>query len=243
MIFYSSEYSHPGHHRRENEDAVYSDVRSGLWCVADGMGGHQQGRMASQFLVDMVAVLPASYSLDVRVEALETKIFSLNEQLVNKAKQLSVDSLGKKQIIGCTFVILLSDGVNCTCLWAGDSRLYLLRANNLYQISDDHTVVNDLLARGVITPEQSVDHPQAHVVTRALGASAQVKLEKKTFQLNVNDRYLLCSDGLHNELEAKDISSALAMPQSSQSCRVLMDKVLQGDARDNLTACVIGVHN
>ena len=242
MIFYSSEYSHPGHHRSENEDAVYSDARSGLWCVADGMGGHQQGRLASQLLVDAVAVLPASYSLALRVEALEKKLFSLNELLVDKARRLSVDTLREKQTIGCTFVILLSDGLNCTCLWAGDSRLYLLRANNLYQRSDDHTVVNDLLVRGVITQEQSVNHPQAHVVTRALGATAQIRLDKKTFKLNVNDRYLLCSDGLHNELEAKDISSALSTSQSSQSCRMLVDKVLQGSARDNLSVCVVGVH-
>ena len=242
MIFYSSEYSHPGHHRRENEDAVYSDARSGLWCVADGMGGHQQGRMASELLVDAVSCLPASPTLEVRVQALEKKLFSLNTLLISKANQLNVDSLGKQQTIGCTFVILLSDGVNCTCLWVGDSRLYLLRANSLYQISDDHTVVNDLLHRGVITPEQSVNHPQAHVVTRALGASMQIKIDKKTFQLNSDDRYLLCSDGLYNELKAEDISSALAMSQSSQSCRMLVDKVLQGQAGDNLSACVIGVH-
>jgi len=242
MIWRSSEYSHKGHYRHENEDAVYSDVCSGVWCVADGMGGHQQGKLASQLLVNTVASLPANRSLTLRVEALEKKLFALNEILQEKAQKLSVERRGQKQTIGCTFVILLSDGVNCTCLWAGDSRLYLLRAGNLYQISDDHTLVNDLITRGVITQEQSENHPQAHVVTRALGASAEMNFDKKTFQLQANDRYLLCSDGLHNELEAQDISQALAALSSSQSCRMLVDKVLQGNARDNLTVCVTGVH-
>ena len=234
MIWRSSEYSHKGHCRHENEDAVYSDVRSGIWCVADGMGGHQQGRLASQLLVSTVASLSVNRSLTLRVEALEQKLFALNEILQKKAQ--------KNQIIGCTFVILLSDGVNCTCLWAGDSRLYLLRAGNLYQISDDHTLVNDLLSRGVITQEQSKNHSQAHVVTRALGASAEISFDKKTFQLQANDRYLLCSDGLHNELEAQEISQALAALTSSHSCRMLVDKVLLGSAKDNLTACVTGVY-
>jgi len=234
MIWKSSEYSHKGHCRHENEDAVYSDVRSSIWCVADGMGGHQQGQLASQLLVKTVASLPANQSLILRVEALEKRLFALNEILIKKAQQ--------NQTIGCTFVILLSDGVNCTCLWAGDSRLYLLRGANLYQISDDHTLVNDLLARGVITQEQSENHPQAHVVTRALGASEEISFDKKTFRLHADDRYLLCSDGLHNELKAQDISQALAALSSSYSCRMLVDKVLEGSARDNLTACVTGVY-
>lgn len=242
MIFRSSEYSHRGHQRQENEDAVYSDERSGIWCVSDGMGGHQQGRMASQLLVDTVASLPVNLSLALRVAELEKRLFSLNEVLVNKALQLSAERQGTKQTIGCTFIIMLSDGVSCTCLWAGDSRLYLLRAENLYQISDDHTVVNDLLTRGVITQEQSENHPQSHMVTRALGASAHIMFDKKSFKLKAADRYLLCSDGLHNELEAQDISSALTAPTSRHSCSVLVAKVLQGYAKDNLTACVIGAY-
>ncbi len=251
LIWYSSEYSHVGHRRSENEDAVYSNARTGVWCVADGMGGHAQGRFARQSIIETVAAVPDFGSLESRVKETLKRIFSLNEVLFNKGLEVedphgsniapdgSQKANRKRQTIGCTFVILLSDGLRCTCLWAGDSRLYLLRQGNLFQITEDHTVVNDLIAKGILTQEQSVNHPQSHIVTRALGASDSLLLEKKTFLAKPGDHYLLCSDGLYNELDAEDISSALAVTESSQGCRLLIDKVLKGDAADNLTACVI----
>lgn len=239
MIWSSSEYSHPGHRRKINEDAVYSDARSGIWCVADGMGGHQYGDLASQYLIETIASMPVYPSLDARVNELQNRIFALNQTLYEKGGALSLGTHGKRQTVGCTFVIFISDGVHNTCLWAGDSRLYLLRNGNLYQITDDHSVVNDLVSRGVISETESHNHPQSHVVTRALGASKTLSIEKKIFTAQEGDRYLLCSDGLYNELEPSDISAALNINDSSQSCRELVDKVLATEATDNLTVCVI----
>lgn len=239
MIWNSSEYSHPGHRRKNNEDAVYSNARSGVWCVADGMGGHQNGGLASQWLVDAIASTPAYATIDECVNELQKRIFALNQTLYDKGGALSENSHTKRQTVGCTFVIFISDGVRNACLWAGDSRLYLLRNDNLYQITDDHSLVNDLVSRGIITESEAHNHPQAHVVTRALGASETLSFEKKIFKAQQGDRYLLCSDGLYNELEPSDISAALAMSESSQSCRALVDKVLKTEATDNLTACVI----
>lgn len=239
MIWNSSEYSHPGHRRKVNEDAVYSDARSRVWCVADGMGGHQNGRLASQWLIEAIASTPVYPSLEASVNEMQKRIFALNQTLYEKGGALITGANNKRQTIGCTFVILISDGVHNTCLWAGDSRLYLLRNDNLYQITDDHSVVNDLVARGIISAAESHNHPQSHVVTRALGASETLSLEKKVFTAQEGDRYLLCSDGLYNELEPSDISAALAINESSQSCRELVDKVLATEATDNLTACVI----
>lgn len=239
MIWNSSEYSHPGHRRAINEDAVYSDARSRIWCVADGMGGHQNGDLASQWLVEAIASMPIYPSLDASVSELQKRIFSLNQTLYEKGGELSVGSHNKRQTVGCTFVIFISDGTHNTCLWAGDSRLYLLRNEHLYQITDDHSVVNDLISRGVISEAESHNHPQSHVVTRALGASKALSIEKKMFTAQEGDRYLLCSDGVYNELEPNDISAALAFDDSSQSCRALVDKVLETEAGDNLTVCVI----
>ncbi len=239
MIWNSSDYSHPGHSRKINEDAVFSDPRSGTWCVADGMGGHEQGGLASLLLVETIADAPIYGSLEQRVKEIQQRILRLNQALYAKGRDVISDHNGKRQIIGCTFVILISDGLYSTCLWAGDSRLYLLREDNLYQITDDHTVVNDLLARGVISKSDSENHPQSHIVTRALGAAEHVEFEKKTFAAREGDRYLLCSDGLYNELDSNDISEALSIEGSSNSCRVLIEKVLQTDATDNLTGCVI----
>lgn len=239
MIWNSSEYSHPGHRRKHNEDAVYSNARSGIWCVADGMGGHQQGALASQWLVETIASMAVFPTLDSCVSALEKRIFALNQTLYEKGGALALSAHSKRQTVGCTFVILITDGVRNTCLWAGDSRLYLLRNNNLYQITSDHSVVNDLVSRGVISADESNNHPQSHVVTRALGASKTLSIEKKIFTAQQGDRYLLCSDGLYNELEPRDISEALSINESSQSCRSLVDKVLKTDATDNLTACVV----
>ena len=239
MIWSSSDYSHPGHRRSTNEDAVYSDARSGVWCVADGMGGHQYGGLASQLLIEAVASTPLYRSLDARVNELQKRIFALNQTLYEKGLAITGNAHNSRQTIGCTFIIFLSDGTYSACLWAGDSRLYLLRDENLYQVTNDHSVVNELVARGVISEAESHEHPQAHVVTRALGASDSIALEKKVFAVKNGDRYLLCSDGLYNELEPEEISAALTSKESSQGCRVLVDKVLETEAPDNLTACVI----
>lgn len=239
LIWCSSDYSHPGHRRKENEDAVYNDARSRIWCVADGMGGHQHGGLASKLLVETMASMPVCSSLDLRVKEAQQRLFILNQALFAKGREISSDSSGKREIVGCTFVILMSDGVYNTCLWAGDSRLYLLRGSDLFQVTDDHTVISDLLSRGVISKEESENHPQSHVVTRALGAAESIQLEKKTFLAKDGDRYLLCSDGIYNELMPTDIAAALALDESNQSCRCIVDKVLKTDAADNLTACVV----
>lgn len=239
MIWRSSEFSHPGHRRKTNEDAVYSNARTGVWCVADGMGGHQQGGLASQWLVETMAATPVYPSFEARINDVQNRIFALNRRLYDKGGDLANGQQSKRQTVGCTFVILLSDGTHNACLWAGDSRLYLLRNEHLYQITEDHSVVNDLVGRGIISKEESQQHPQSHVVTRALGASKTISLEKKIFATQSGDRYLLCSDGLYNELEPSDISTALSMSECNQSCRELIDKVLATEASDNLTACVI----
>ena len=133
MIWHSSDYSHKGHRRKSNEDAVFSDPRAGIWCVADGMGGHEHGGMASQLLIETMTSLPLYSSQERRVSEVQNRIFNLNQMLYQKGQSLALSSHTKRQTIGCTFVILLSDGIHNTCLWAGDSRLYLLRKDNLYQ--------------------------------------------------------------------------------------------------------------
>lgn len=240
LIWCSSDYSHPGHQRAENEDAVFGDARFGIWCVADGMGGHQGGRLASQLFVNAIASMVNRGSLHSRVQTVENCIFELNHRLFQQGERgATVAPDGRRQTIGCTFVVLLSDGLHCTCLWAGDSRLYLLRRGNLYQITDDHSVVSDLVSRGIITADQAETHPQRHVVTRALGADENIQIAKKTFVAEDEDCYLLCSDGLYNELDTTDIALALGINNSRQSCRLLMDKALSREAADNLSACVV----
>lgn len=230
--------SHPGHVRTLNEDACYDNPAQGIWCVADGMGGHDAGEVASAMVVQALARLSPCTDLQEHVDQVAATLEQVNHRLTTEMTLSHED-----QVMGCTVVALIIKDDECRCLWAGDSRLYLYRDHRLYQMSRDHSLVEELIAQGLLLPEEAASHPQRHVITRAVGAGEHLQLEQISFQLQPQDVLLLCSDGLHGELHPDAIMAILARHTDIQvMARELIQQTLAGPARDNITVSVIAVH-
>jgi len=232
----SSARSHPGKVRAQNEDALLERAAEGLWAVADGMGGHQEGARASRLVVERLAELALGGSLDERLEQVRLVLHGLNRQLTH---DLTVIANGAKRLVGTTVVALLLLDNEAACVWAGDSRAYLWRGNQLYQLTRDHSLLERLIAVEGLSPRQATRHPGARALTRALGAQDELALDIVRFELLPGDRLLLSSDGLHGALEERALGAALSLPAPSLALERLFDGVLQGLARDNLTAVII----
>jgi serine/threonine-protein phosphatase Stp1 len=219
-----------------NEDAVLDRPQQGLWVVADGMGGHQNGALASRLLVDCLAELPIAGDLAQRLAQLRQCLHELNRRL---GQTLTVTAAQPNPVIGSTVVALLASGARAACVWAGDSRCYLWRAGRLYQLSRDHSLVQELIDAQQLTPDQAAGHPAAHALTRAVGAGEQLALDILELEVLPGDSFLLCSDGLYQELTPQAIGAALSLPSAALALQRLFEQALQGPARDNLSAVVI----
>lgn len=164
LVWTSAAASHAGRVRRYNEDAYFANPQQGIWCVADGMGGHAAGDLAARMLVEALALLEAGPNLAASVELLRTAIEKVNVALCGD--YILAQTGGT---CGSTVVALAIAGAECACLWAGDSRLYLYRAGSLYQMSRDHSLVQELLDQRLIESHEAGQHPRRHVITRAVG--------------------------------------------------------------------------
>lgn len=222
--------------RARNEDAVLDRPQQGLWVVADGMGGHQNGALASRLVIDSLAELPDAGDLAQRLAQLRQCLHALNRRL---GQTPTVTAAHPDPVIGSTVVALLASGTRAVCVWAGDSRCYLWRAGRLYQLSRDHSLVQELIDAQQLTAEQAAGHPAAHALTRAVGAGEQLVLDILEFEVLPGDSFLLCSDGLYQELAPPDLGAALSLPCAALAVQRLFEQALQGPARDNLSAVVI----
>jgi serine/threonine-protein phosphatase Stp1 len=222
--------------RARNEDAFLALPEQGLWVVADGMGGHQNGALASRLIVEQLAELPAGGDLPQRLVALRKCLHGLNRRL---GQELTVTAERPDTLIGSTVVALLIDGQRAACVWAGDSRCYLWRDGRLYQLSRDHSLLQQLIDEQRLSPAEAARHPAAHALTRAIGASEELKLEILELDILPGDAFLLCSDGLYQGLSADQLGSALNLPSPQLALNRLFQQALDGPARDNLSAVVI----
>ena len=222
--------------RELNEDAYLERPDLGLWLVADGMGGHFAGDVASQMVVSAMVALEPPGSLSKFVEAVEQRLVETNTRLREYAER------EQAQTIGSTVVTLLVRGKHAVCLWAGDSRLYRYRGGGLEQISHDHALVEELVERGVLTSEQAVDHPHANLVTRAVGASERLFLDIEIIPIQADDLFILCSDGLEKELVEEEISVMVEESDTSQLSHALLERALVCGARDNVTVISVAIH-
>jgi serine/threonine protein phosphatase PrpC len=231
--FVSVARSHEGSLRELNEDRFIDLSDIGLWAVADGMGGHQAGDMAAQMTVDALGALvendfaPAPSAIHDAIEAVNTRLLA------------RVSKGGLSATSGSTLVALIADKGRYTCLWAGDSRAYLLRDGQLNPISHDHSLVQEMVDAGLLSAQEARSHPRANVITRAVGVVDDLRLEAVTGNLEVGDRLLLCSDGLTATLEEEEIVMLLAKPDLAVAADALLAAALAGRARDNVTFVLI----
>ena len=219
--------------RKLNEDACLEHASHYIWAVADGMGGHDAGDYASQRVVNALSSLPGSKSLGSMVESVRAQLRSVNTQLAEEAQKRQV------QLIGSTAVVLLAYDTHAVVVWAGDSRAYRFRSGELEQLTQDHSQVQELVAQGRITPEQAVHYPGSNIITRAVGVADQLRLDSEMIEVQEGDLFLLCSDGLYNEVSDEEIREALAVGDCKYSCDLLIERALARGARDNVTVVVI----
>jgi protein phosphatase len=219
--------------RKLNEDSVLDRPELGLWLVADGMGGHAAGDFASGAIVSALAGVPPPFSLGALVGEVRERLERVNRQLSDEARHR------REQLIGSTVVALLVYGGHGVVLWAGDSRAYLQRHGELIRLTRDHSQVQELVRRGLLSPEQTEGHPAANVITRAVGVADTLELDSEMFALAEDDTYLLCSDGLYRELDEGTISACLELEDCQQSCDRLIESALARRARDNVSVVVV----
>jgi type VI secretion system protein ImpM len=232
--WYSCARSTVGKRRKLNEDAYLERPEIGLWAVADGMGGHSAGDVASNAAVDALGTLAASGNLETLTACAAECLHSVNADLLAMA-----DGRGGDQIIGTTVVTMLAAGERCASIWAGDSRLYCYRDGELSQLTEDHSLVAEMSRQGVFEPGEFAESGAENIVTRALGAHPELLIDTITFEARVGDIYLLCSDGLIRELDNREIADILNDGGCDKSSQRLIDLALERGARDNVTVVVI----
>jgi protein phosphatase len=217
--------------REVNEDAILTDPTGALWAVADGMGGHGHGDIAADLVIDAFARLPHSGD---RQTLLRSAFAAAQEAIRRRAL---AEGLGP---IGATAVALLIEGDRATIAWAGDSRGYRSRGGRLERLTRDHSLVQEMVDRGEITEGEAEGHPQAHVVTRAVGAWERVDAALVDVALAAGDTLLLCSDGLTRCVPEAAIAAVLAAePDPATACRALVEAALANGAPDNVAVVVV----
>ncbi|RKP53337.1 PP2C family protein-serine/threonine phosphatase [Pararobbsia silviterrae] len=219
--------------REVNEDACLDRPEHGLWAVADGMGGHAVGDVASRLVVDTLGAIEPAADLVRGVADARTRLIEANHLLRIEAAARQV------QRIGCTVVVLIARERQCAFLWAGDSRIYRCRQGRLQLLTRDHSQVEQMKSRGQLTDEQALHHPALHLITRAVGATDRLDLDESVVDVADGDIFLLCSDGLSNELRAQEILETLARLDCRAASETLVDLALERGGRDNISAVVV----
>ena len=231
--FFEAHASHPGGVRTENEDAFMARGGEGLWVVADGMGGLDDGQWASRLVARQLAEAPLSGDLE-RDAAVVSEVILHANYLIFK------ESTERRNHMGSTVVALLIRGARFAAVWAGDSRLYLRRDGALSQVSTDHTQVQQLVSAGYMTAREAADHPMSHVLARAVGTHAELETETLFGEVRAGDLFLLCSDGLPREVEDDEIDRAMEAGNPAAMVGRLIDLTLERGAPDNVTVLAIG---
>ncbi len=222
-----------GRKRKRNEDSFLLRPDAGVWAVADGMGGHGGGDVASRMAIEALTRVPAQGDAATRLAALEAAVAAANREMRAYAQANGHD------IIGTTLVAVLVHGAHFACLWCGDSRAYLLRGGALRQLTRDHSETQALVDRGVLDAEEAKVWPRRSVLTRALGAAEEAALDFISESLATGDMLLLCSDGLTAYCEDSDIAAALAGADPQSACDALIAMTLRRGASDNVTVIAL----
>jgi len=220
--------------RKINEDAVFSKPDINLWAVADGMGGHEAGNVASNMIVNILDEIEEKANLDAFVSIVEDKIIDVNQRLLEYS-EIMLDG----RIVGSTVAILLIKGRIGVCLWAGDSRLYRHRNGDIKQITVDHSHVAELLKQGVISIEEAESHPDSNVITRAVGTCENLYVDIDVFAVNMGDTFLLCTDGLYNAVTKESIVECLQQDDIETATNSLIETSLNNGASDNVSVVLV----
>jgi protein phosphatase len=232
LCFDVGSVSHAGKVRERNEDSCLVRTDTGMWAVADGMGGHEAGDLASRILVEALdAIEQPEVALDL-LEQCETQIYRANRQIMNLSRAHDGAT------IGTTVAVLLVRDNHYACVWAGDSRVYLINHGAIRQISRDHTEVEELVAAGALSRKDAENLP-SNVITRAVGVAEDLELEVVTGSAGPGDTFVLCSDGLTKHLSDDEILQYAASRNARAGCEVMLELALQRGGLDNVTIIIV----
>jgi len=228
--------THVGTRRKHNEDTWIDRPDLGIWAVADGAGGHQAGEVASGMLATALDGIPAGLTAGVLLSEVRARIDS-----THRALRIEAERRGGNTMIASTIVLMLARDGHFACLWAGDSRAYLLRGGELQQITRDHSLVQELVDAGTIAEADAESHPHANIITRAVGADIdELVLDKVSGKLEPGDRFLLCSDGLCKTVPFPRLAG-LMLDGAEPSADAMIEEALALMVTDNVTAVTIEV--
>ena len=221
-----------GHVRDHNEDSL--TVVPPLFAVADGMGGHEAGEVASELTIKTLEQLAPAHP---DAQALERAVEAANLNVLQAPSQ----GIGREGM-GTTLTAAMIEGERLLIAQVGDSRAYLLHQGELQQLTRDHSLMMDLIEAGQITPEEARVHPNRSVITRAIGSDPHMKPDIYELNISAGDRLLLCSDGLSTMLEDDEIQTIMRHTPSPQQCASdLVDAALQAGGYDNVTVVVVDI--
>lgn len=227
----SSARTHEGRVRELNEDSYCAREPHGLWVVADGMGGHEGGEFASAALVEKLEVLELPSAFEQARGAIAEAVRQANHSILAEARR-------RGRQMGSTVVSLLIQDQSFSIQWIGDSRAYLLRDGELRRLSRDHTQVQEMVERGIMSEEDALGHPMGHILSRAVGVQDEIEIDEVTGEVLPGDMFLLCSDGLHGYVDERDIARLLR-GSPERASEALVELTLRNGAPDNVTVIAI----
>jgi len=231
LRFHTGAATHVGKVRQRNEDSYLARPDVGLWAVADGMGGLEAGDVASRTVIDALKTIERPSSAAELLTWCEQRMVMANSALNDIGRQ-------RGGVIGTTIAVLLAYDSRFACVWSGDSRIYLVRDRAIVLQSRDHTEVQELVAEGLLKPEEARTWPRRNVVTRAIGVHDDPELEIADGVLQAGDAFVLCSDGLTSHVEDGEILQEVMANASQRACDALVDLTLARGATDNVTVVV-----
>jgi protein phosphatase len=225
--------THVGKVRQRNEDSFLIRPEAGIWTVADGMGGHAAGDLASTTVVNALKSIESPGSAAELLALCEERMIEANAQLQEVSRARGGITLG------ATVAVLLIYETDYACVWSGDSRIYRIRDGEIAQISRDHTEVEELIAEGLLRREEAKTWPRRNVITRAIGVREAPELEMTSGELRPDDAFIICSDGLTGHVEDAEILDHVSRSYSQQACDELIALTLTRGATDNVTVVVV----
>lgn len=233
LIFRSAARSHAGARRTLNEDRVLHNDSAGIWAIADGMGGHSAGDVAATRVISELERIDHGASGYAYLDDVVAAVSAANAAIFEE------QPLRDGQASGATLVALLAHERHYACLWAGDSRAYRLSGGGLTPITRDHSVVQQLIDSGDLAESSRRVHPNAHVITRAIGVGPSVELDRVFAPIVAGDVFLVCSDGLTGCVDDDELTAALVGRDIDAAADRLLETALSRGARDNVSLIVI----
>jgi protein phosphatase len=232
LTFETGAASHPGKVRKRNEDGYLAQPETGVWAVADGMGGHEAGHIASSMVIQSLQSIGTPASAPDLLARFEDRVFRANSRLKEMAQS-------RGGTMGATMAALLAFDGYYACIWSGDSRVYLIRSGGIAQLSRDHTAAQELVDKGILSKEEARRWPGRNVVTRAIGVSDDAELEIEHGALQADDVFVICTDGLTAHVEDSEILQHAGKQIPQAACDALIALTLGRGGTDNVTVVVV----